>query len=432
VFNYFTKRLLLIIPTLILISIIAFALSKLTPQDTVVSVLQLRGIDQENITERQYAECYKDLGFDKALFYFSIVPDHYPSTINKVPDQASRNLYKSLLEKGVHHQKAENYLDQLQAVEKRLIKEADSDSLILLNKIGGEAERFAAFMAEKYDPNLENSMYYPTIRWHGLDNQYNHWLKQIFTDGFGPSIADGKSAMEKVGKAIQWTLSFTLVDLVLSIILGISLGVYLAYKPKGRIQTVLRQLLYFFYAIPVFWLATMLVVYFTTDDYGSWTKIFPSIGMDIYPGKSTLRQIVLNASKLILPIICLTLHSLAYVSRMVENSLIDEFRKDYVLQAYSMGMDKWDILTKKVLRNAMIPSITLFVSAFAAAFSGSLVIEVIFNIPGMGRLLYNALQIADWNVVFCILVLLSFITIVAYLAGDLLYAFFNPKIKYKA
>ncbi|MGA0231633.1 MAG: ABC transporter permease [Saprospiraceae bacterium] len=431
-FSYFTKRLLLIIPTLILISIIAFALSKMTPQDTVISVLQLRGIDQENITARQYAECYRDLGYDKALFYFSIVPDHYPKTSNKIPDPDSRKLYKALLKKGVPHMNAENYLDQLQAVENRLKAKADSDSLILLNNIGADAERFAAYMGEKYDSKLENSMFYPTIRWHGLNNQYHDWLKQIFYEGFGPSITDGKRAVEKVGKSIQWTLSFTLVDLFLSILLGISTGVYLAYKPQGRIQTVLRQVLYFFYALPVFWLATILVVYCTTDDYGSWTNIFPSIGMDIYPGKSTLEHIALNASKLILPIICLTLHSLAYVSRIVENSLNEEFRKDYVLQAYSMGLEKWEILTRKVLRNAMIPSITLFVAAFAAAFSGSLVIEVIFNIPGMGRLLYNALQIADWNVVFCILILLSFITIVAYLAGDLLYAFFNPKIKYRA
>ena len=94
---------------------------------------------------------------------------------------------------------------------------------------------------------------------------------------------------------------------------------------------------------------------------------------------------------------------MAYVTRMIENALNNEMKKDYVLLAFSRGRSKKDILRKEALRNALIPSVTLFMAAFANAFSGSLVIEVIFNIPGMGRLLFETISLADWNVVFCIL-----------------------------
>lgn len=429
---YIFKRIILIFPTLFFISLIAFALSKLTPQDPVNSVLTLRGVDPEGIDRSLYNEVYTSLGQDLPLFYFSILPRHYPATLNHISDRQERALYARLLENGLSAMKAEQVLIDTRTLKEKLTATSSIDSLLVLERSMSDMELFLDKMGVSFEKKDRVRLLLPSLRWHGVHNQYHQWVEKIFTAGFGPSIADGKTAISKVGKAIQWTLSFTLIDLFLSILLGVCLGVYLNLNPGGRRQGLLRQVLYFFYALPVFWLATMAVVYFTTDDYGSWTNIFPSVGMDIYPGKSTIEQIFMNMDKLILPILCLTLHSLAYVTRMVENSLQDEMRKDYVLLAMSMGLDRKRILFGQVLKNALIPAITVFTAAFAGAFSGSLVLEVIFNIPGMGRLLFNALSIADWNVVFCILMVLSLVTVLAYLLGDILYARFNPRIKYSA
>ncbi len=421
---------MLVVPTLFIISLIAFILSKNTPQDPVSSMLNLKGMDQEVLDDEVYKKTYQELSLDLANFYLSVVPQNYPDNLNKVYKLEDRVLYKKLLSKGYRFEFIDDAFEKFDSRNYDLSKSNDQQGLIKVQRSKLDAEEFLQEVGVDKKNASKSRFYYPTLRWHGTHNQYHEWLKKVFFNGFGASITDGIKAISKVKKALTWTLSFTLIDFILSIILGLLLGYYLAYKPEGKSQKLLRQVLYLFYAVPVFWLATVLVVYFTTADYGTWTNIFPSVGINIYPEKSTLTQIVLNSEKLILPILCLSLHSLAYVSRMVEKSLTDELSKDYVLYAYSKGLSKRQIIKGEVFKNALTPSITLFMSSFASAFSGSLVIEVIFNIPGMGRLLFNALSIADWNVVFCVLIILSLVTIISYIIGDILYAIFNPRIKY--
>jgi len=432
VFSYILKRLFLLLPTLILISIVAFILSKNTPQDTVGSVLAMRGIESEGLDDGLYKSVYKELGLDKANFYFSIVPNNYPESLNIYYKSGDQNLAKRLLKAGYGHNQVQSLFESYEGLREKFSESSDSEMLIALEKSKSNVDDFLNLVDLSKTVNPQHSLYYPSFKWHGTTNQYHAWLMQALTEEFGPSISDGKTALSKVSKALKWTLSFTLIDFLLSIVLGLFIGLFLSIDPENRKQKIVRQILYFFYAIPVFWLATMFLIYFTTDDYGKWTNIFPSVGIDLYPGKSTFQQIFLNFDKLLLPILCLTLHSLAYVSRMIESSILDELKKDYVLMAYAKGISKKKILYTQVLKNAMTPSITMFMSSLAAAFSGSLVLEVIYGIPGMGRLMYNALLIADWNVVFCILMTLSLVTIIAYLIGDVLYALFNPKVRFQS
>ncbi len=406
-------------------------MSKHTPQDKVLSILALRGLDQLSSNSDEYADVYQDLGLDKADFYFSIKPHHYPDNINQFFIPEERALMRMMASEGIHRDKANQIIETYRKVQVELDAGSDGAALIALEQSRRDLNQFLVQLGMSPGSVDKTTLFYPVFRWHGTDNQYHLWLKQALYNGFGVSISDGKQASEKVTKALKWTLSFTLVDFFLSILIGVMIALYFASNPTGRFQNILRQALYLLYAMPLFWLATLMVVYFTTDDYGSITNIFPSVGMDIYPGKSTMQQILLNYKKLILPIICLGLHSMAYVTRMIENALNDEMKKDYVLLAFSRGRSKKDILRKEALRNALIPSVTLFMAAFANAFSGSLVIEVIFNIPGMGRLLFETISLADWNVVFCILMLVSLVTILAYLIADILYAFLNPKIKFE-
>ena len=176
----------------------------------------------------------------------------------------------------------------------------------------------------------------------------------------------------------------------------------------------------------------MAVLYLTTDDYGSLTHIFPSVGMNIYPGESNLYHIVHNANKLILPILILSIHSLAYTTRIMRRSLSEELQKPYIRTAYSKGLNRKQVINQHAFRNALFPMITVFVAAAVSAFSGSLILEVIFNIPGVGRLLYSSIGQADWNVVFCIVVIVALMTSIIYLIGDILYTIVQPKLRYDA
>ena len=186
------------------------------------------------------------------------------------------------------------------------------------------------------------------------------------------------------------------------------------------------------YAIPVFWLASLLIIYFTSDRYGAWMNIFPSPGLWYIPeGQSMWTTFSMYGSQLILPIICMVANDIALLSTMVRNNVAAEKSKLYVLMAYAKGLSQQQVLTKHILPNVLLPLITIAGSRLAAGLAGALIIEVIFNIPGMGRLMYDSIFAADWNVVFGILVVLSLLTILILLITDVLYAIADPRIKFQ-
>ncbi len=402
--RYVIKRLLIIVPTLWVISLIAFTLSKFVPQDPVSILLDKRGA--QGNSDIAYSNLYKELGLDKPNFYFSVVPNYYPDNINSISQPVTKSEVIEALKSGYHYSDISNTIQQASYIKYKLTEQLSQNGSV-----------------------KNQGLMIPKLVWHGNDNQYHHWVSSFFD---GKSLIDSKSALGKVAKGLQWTLSITLIDLILSIFIGIIIGKYLVMNYKKRRTRWLSQVLYVIYSIPLFWMATMAVIYLTTDDYGSLTNIFPSVGMDIYPGKSTFYQITHNAHRLILPISCLTIHSLAYTTRFMRRSIMDELQKPYISTAYSKGLSRNQVINKHAFRNALIPMITIFVAAAAHAFAGSVLIEVIFNIPGIGRLLYSAIGQADWNVVFCIVMVIACVTTIIYLIGDILYAIAQPKLRYDA
>lgn len=392
--------------------------------------MTLRGVDGSIDQTDTYEKVYKELYLNLPSFYFSVQPKHFAQTSNVIADKKNRELFNRLLAEGYFATNAMQAVDFIKSEKEKADSLKDADRVIELNRIYNLPEpQLNSEIAVALDQSKQ-AVIVPKVFWNGTQNQYHKWLGSVFKNEFGVSFVDGRTALSKVKKAMTWTLSITLIDFILSTVCGVFIGMFLVKNPDGKLQKICGQILYFIYSIPIFWLATLMVVYFTTDDYGSLTNIFPSVALDIYPGKSTLQQILLNADKLILPICILTIHSLAYLTRFVRRSLLDELKKPYVSLAYSKGLSKSEVIKKHALKNALTPLITTMASAFAGAFGGSLVIEVIFNIPGMGRLLINAIGQADWNVVFCITMVASFVTIISYIIADFFYAYTNPKIKF--
>ena len=133
---------------------------------------------------------------------------------------------------------------------------------------------------------------------------------------------------------------------------------------------------------------------------------------------------------MILPVICISLKDIAYLTRVIRADLIKESTKDYATTLKAKGVSKWNAMWKHILPNSMISTVTIIISNIPLALAGGLIIEVIFNIPGMGRLMYSSIIQSDWNVVYAILMLISLVTVVFYLIGDVLYTFLNPKVSY--
>jgi peptide/nickel transport system permease protein len=136
-----------------------------------------------------------------------------------------------------------------------------------------------------------------------------------------------------------------------------------------------------------------------------------------------------NAGQFVIPILCLTLSITAYVSRQVESSVNEENPKRYILQTKAKGLGDHSIIWKHLFRNSSFPLITLISGILPASISGSLVLEVICNIPGMGRLLVDAIFGQDWSVVILVVFISSFLTIIGLLLSDILYRIADPRLQ---
>jgi peptide/nickel transport system permease protein len=270
----------------------------------------------------------------------------------------------------------------------------------------------------------------PKIIWHGFDNQYHIWVSRAFLLNFGTSINDGQPVVRKVYQALRWTLVINLLAIVVGYTLAILIGTYAGWK-GGIFDTISNIILTGFYAIPVFWLATILVVFFTTSEYGNWTNIFPAAGIWKTDIGNTFTQIIRqNASLLIIPVLTLSTSLMAYIARIMRNSVIEEKNKSYVIHARVKGLSDRVILWKHVFRNASFPLITLLASVLPAAIAGSLVVEVICSIPGSGRLLFEAILDQEWAIVSAVVMISSLLTILGLLISDILYRLVDPRVKW--
>jgi peptide/nickel transport system permease protein len=148
-----------------------------------------------------------------------------------------------------------------------------------------------------------------------------------------------------------------------------------------------------------------------------------------YSDKPISTQILLNARQLILPVICLTLPSLAYVSRIMKSKFQEVGSKEFITALKAKGLSDTQILNKHIVKNGLIPFITIMTGSITKVFAGSLVLEIIFNVPGVGKLMYDSILSSDWAVISGLVIMLSLVTVIAYIIADLLYSWANPRIQ---
>jgi len=449
---YFFKRILLFIPSIILIGAFTFFLFHASPTDPIESLLRVEGFEKDVISDDQYRSQYKrlaaELKLDQPKFYFGIVPNYYPDTLYKIIDKQER---KRLVELLGHHNDWKAVNTFFYSGKRILSESKNKTSARLINEllyVKDPIDFKSSLESIKNDSitTVESSFYditqmlseenkrvfaLPKLLWFGANNQFHSWLTNFFTGTLGRSIIDGRPVWSKISKALIWTLFLVLVALLLAIVISIPIGVWSASNVSSRLSKFSQSFFYFIYAMPLFWFATLMVVFFTTSQYGNWTNIFPGVGISSFSkDPSTLGKIAANAKQLILPIFCMALHSVAFLSSIVRNSVIAESKKAYKITAHLKGLTNKATFWKHLFPNSLLPLVTIIVGAIPASLSGSLVIEVIFNIPGVGRLLFDSIFGNDWYVIFSIVMIVGLVTIISYLIGDLLYSFLNPKIRF--
>lgn len=270
----------------------------------------------------------------------------------------------------------------------------------------------------------------------GLDQplpvQYLRWLGAFLHGDLGYSLGQHRPVVDVLAEALPNTLLLSGVSLLLIFLLGCGLGIVQAVRQYSLMDSSLTLATLFIYSMPGFWLAIMLVLLFSSSVLPGWMHLPVSgiTGIE-HQWMSPAGKIFDRLRHLILPTISLGVASAAGIARYMRGSMLEVVRQDYVRTARAKGLDERRVILKHALRNALLPIVSLLGLYVPLLFGGSVVIEVVFAWPGMGNILYTAVQQRDYPVVMGASALFAVLVLLGNLAADLLYAAVDPRIRYE-
>jgi peptide/nickel transport system permease protein len=266
----------------------------------------------------------------------------------------------------------------------------------------------------------------------GLDQplpvRYARWLGRVASLDFGLSSYDQRPVGDKLKEALPTTVLLSSLALLLAFALAIPLGVTGAARKGTAVDRSLSAGLIGLYSLPSFWVAILLVMLLTGGRYLSW---FPMQGL-ASPGAEhfgPLRRLADLGWHLVLPVFCLGYAQLALVARYLRSGMLEALRQDYVLLARAKGLSEGAVLYKHALRNALVPLVTLLGLSVPTLVGGSVIVEQVFGLPGMGRLGFQAIATRDYNTVMAVTTLAALLTMAGVLLSDVLYSVVDPRIR---
>jgi peptide/nickel transport system permease protein len=258
----------------------------------------------------------------------------------------------------------------------------------------------------------------------GLDKslpvQYANWIGGMFRGDFGISL----TYQEKVGKLLAESVPISfyigILTLVVYSVIGTFGGIIAAVRRGKWLDTVTTVSANIGITIPTFWLGILMIYFFSLK-----LNWLPSNGYT-----SPFQDFWLSFRQVIMPVICLSLVPLASVTRQTRSSMLEIINQDYIRTAWSKGLKEREVVLRHTLKNGLIPVVTLIGMTVPFIFSGAVLIETIFNIPGLGRLLVNAVFARDLAVVQAGCLIIAVIVVFTNLLVDISYGWLDPRIRY--
>lgn len=360
--GYIIQRVMLVFPTLFVITVLSFAISRLAPGDPaelkagVGSSQNLSTGQGKDLNEKMIALIRKQWNLDKPLFYFSFFEDK------------NENNPKSVF------------------------------------------KRF-------------------NIQWHGVRNQYHIWTSNVLKFDFGNSFRDNQPVLEKIKERIPITITLNLISTLIAYLVAIPLGVFSAVKQDSLADRVSTVTVFILYSLPNFWIGTMLIIFLGGGDFFSW---FPYAGLysNNYEYMSSFGKFKDVVWHLFLPVLVYTYGSFAYLSRQMRVGMLEVIRQDFIRTARAKGLTEKSVIFKHALRNSLIPIITILAYILPAMIGGSVIVETIFTIPGMGSLAFEAITSRDYPIVMAVFTISAVLTLIGMLIADLLYSIVDPRITF--
>ncbi len=268
---------------------------------------------------------------------------------------------------------------------------------------------------------------------YGLDRplvyRYAIWLKNFATLDFGKSFSYQRPVLDVISEKLPVSLQLGGMSFILAYLFAIPLGILMAMKRDQALDTGVSVLLWSVYCVPPFMMAILLLVFLAG---GSFLDLFPLGGMvsDGILSFSLGQKILDRVWHLVLPLTCYTAGSFVSLTFVVRGAVLEELKKDYMATARAKGLGEVRIVMKHALRNALIPVVTGLGSFLSAFFAGSLLIETVFGLEGIGLMSYNAVLARDYPLIMGSLMIQSLLFLVGNLLSDLLYRAVDPRVDF--
>jgi peptide/nickel transport system permease protein len=258
----------------------------------------------------------------------------------------------------------------------------------------------------------------------GLDRpivvQYVDWVTGIFRGDWGVSISRRTSPFDLIRLALPITLNLSLLAFIVSLIVGIPAGIISAVRRGTRIDTIVTILANIGITVPIFWLGTILIYLFSLQ-----INLLPVQGYT-----SPFVDLGKNIRQLIMPVFCLAIFPISATARQTRSSMLEVMNQDYIRTAWSKGIKERAVVMRHALKNSLIPVVTLSGLGLSNILGGSVLIETVFNIQGMGQTLINAVFAHDYPVVQCFTFFIAIVVLLTNLVVDVSYGWLDPRIRF--
>ena len=272
------------------------------------------------------------------------------------------------------------------------------------------------------------------MKLYGLDKpvpvQYVIWLGRVVRFDFGDSIKHHRPVIDIIKERLPITLTLNLIAFVLVYTLSIPMGVMAAVRHKRFFDRFSSIILFMLWSLPAMLVGQVLIGYFCGPTFKDW---FPPAGLSSNDADQLafFPWLADRLWHLVLPVICLTYSQFAYLAKQVRAGMLDNLRADYVRTARAKGLSNFAVIFRHAFRNSMIPVITIMATLLPAMLGGSVIIESIFSIPGMGLLAFEAVTTRDYNIVMAVATIGGLLNLIGLLFGDIAYAITDPRITFE-
>jgi peptide/nickel transport system permease protein len=258
----------------------------------------------------------------------------------------------------------------------------------------------------------------------GLDKplieQLGIWFLHLLQGNFGASLMLNQSVVSAMGERLPVTLSLALLSIAITLPIGIFAGAVAAYYRQTWIDSCVMTLALLGVSAPAFWVAILSIILFSVT-----LRWFPTGGYTPF-----MQDPLLWLRSLVLPAVMLSLFQIGFLARMTRSAMLDVLSQDYVRTARAKGLGEWKTVSKHAFRNALILIVTAIGILLSTAIGGSVVIEQVFALPGVGRLVVQGILARDYPLVQGVMLIYGFAFVLINLAVDLIYTFADPRVRY--